>query len=180
MISIAYRYRSMYVENWDSSLFTTMNRCDYCVLSLSLYMHAFHSFMFLSIAGWQWHIHLHSILEELGFQKNIASDISIFIKCHDGRDLLIILVYVNDITIFGTLEDIESFKTQIATCYKVTDLEKVSQFLRLHVACNHPKKILTIHQSHYIHRMLTWFNMLQCQLVYTPFAAGTKCWGIYA
>ena len=120
------------------------------------------------------HIHLHGILEELGFQKNITSDVSIFIKCHNGGDPLIILVYVDDITIFGVLEDIKSFKTHSATCYKVTNLGEASQFLGLCIACNHLKKILTIDQSHCIQRMLIHFNMLQCQLVYTPFAAGTK------
>ena len=117
-----------------------------CLLKKAIYS--------LKQAGQQWHIHLHGTLEELGFQKNIASDVSIFIKCYNGGDPLIILVYIDDLAIFGTLEDIKSFKTHISTCYKVTDLGEVSQFLGLHIARDHPKKILTIDQSHYIQRML--------------------------
>lgn len=98
----------------------------------------------LKQAGQQWHIHLHGTLAELGFQKNIASDVSIFIKRHDGGDPLIILVYVDDIAIFGTSEDIKSFKAQIAARYMVTDLGEVSQFLGLHITRDRLKKTLTI------------------------------------
>ena len=40
------------------------------------------------------------------------------------------LVYVDDIALFGTLDDIQAFKTQIAMHYKVTDLGEVSHLLR--------------------------------------------------
>ena len=128
----------------------------------------------LKQAGQQWHTHLHSTLEGLGFQKNISSDVSIFIKCHNGGDPLIMLVYVDDIVLFGALDDIQAFKMQIAMCYKVTDLREVSHFLGLHITCNRSKKTLTIDQMHYIQRMLTRFDMSQCHPVYTPFTVGTR------
>ena len=83
------------------------------------------------------------MVKELGFQKNISSDVSIFIKCHDGRDPLIMLVYIDDITLFGTLDDIQAFKMQITMCYTVTDLGEVSHFLGLHNTCDHSKKPLS-------------------------------------
>lgn len=38
----------------------------------------------LKQAGRQWHAHLHDTLSMLGFQENLAGDVSIFIKCDDG------------------------------------------------------------------------------------------------
>ena len=81
-------------------------------------------------------------------RKNISSDVSIFIKCHKGGDPLIMLVYVDNIALFGTLDDIQAFKTQIAMCYKVTDLGEASHFLGLHITRNRSKKTITIDQAH--------------------------------
>ena len=53
------------------------------------------------------------------------------------------LVYIDDITLFGTLDDIQAFKMQITMCYKVTDLGEVSHFLGLHNTCDHSKKPLS-------------------------------------
>ena len=128
----------------------------------------------LKQAGWQWHAHLHSTLEGLGFKKNISSDVSIFIKRHDGGDLLIILVYIDNIALFGALDDIQAFKMQIAMHYKITDLGEVNQFLELHITHDRLKKTLTVDHSHYIQKMLTCFDMSQCSPVYTSFAAGMK------
>jgi len=84
------------------------------------------------------------------------------------------LIYINDIALFGALDDIQAFKTQISMHYKITNLGEVSHFLGLHITRDCLKKTLTIDQLHYIKRMLTHFNMLQCHPVYTPFAVGTR------
>ena len=69
----------------------------------------------LKQAGRQWHIHLSNTLEELGFQRTISGNTSIFIQRHDGGDPLILLVYIDNISLFSTLTDINVFKIQIAT-----------------------------------------------------------------
>ena len=71
----------------------------------------------LKQAGQQWHTHLYGTLEELSFHKLALGDTSIFVKCHNGGDiesiLLILLIYVDDIAIFGTLTDINVFKNAL-------------------------------------------------------------------
>ena len=67
----------------------------------------------LKQAGRQWHIHLINTLEELNFQRTVSSDTLIFIQGHDGGDPLILLVYVDDIALFGTLTDINAFKFKL-------------------------------------------------------------------
>ena len=84
------------------------------------------------------------------------------------------LVHIDNIALFGTLDDIQAFKMQITMCYKVTDVGEVSHFLRLHITHDHSKKTHTIDQMHYIQRMLTRFDMSQYHPVYTPFAVGTR------
>lgn len=128
----------------------------------------------LKQAGRQWHAHLFDTLEGFGFRKNISGDTSIFIKRHDGGDPLIILVYVDDIALFGVLADISTFKTQIAMRYKISDLGEITQFLGLHVVRDRSKKTLTISQGHYIQRILQRFDMLDCTPAFTPLAAGIK------
>ena len=132
------------METWTRK-FTWINRraSRYQARSLRCATSRKHYTYSLKQAGRQWHTHLHSTLEGLGFQKNISSDVLIFIKCHHRGDPLIMLVYVNDITLFSTLDDIQAFKMQIAMHYKVTDLGEVSHFLRLHNTHDHLKKTLT-------------------------------------
>ena len=108
----------------------------------------------LKQAGRQWHVDLSNTLEELGFQRTVSCDTLIFIQRHDGGDPLILLVYVDDITLFGTLTNINAFKILIATRYKVTDLGEISQFLGLRITHDRLKKTLSICQSHYIQRTL--------------------------
>ena len=127
----------------------------------------------LKQAGQQWHTHLHGMLASLGFQKNISGDVSIFIKWTNGGEPLIILVYLDDIAIFGLLDQIQELKAHIALYYKITDLGEIRQFLGHHIVRNHTKRKITIDQSHYIQHVLTCFDMSQCRPAYTPFAMGT-------
>ena len=83
----------------------------------------------------------------------------IFIKHHNGGDIesipLILLIYLDDIAIFGMLTDINIFKMQIATHYKVSDLWEITHFLGLHIVCDHSKNTLSISQEQYIWQILT-------------------------
>ena len=61
---------------------------------------------------------------ELGFMKNISNN-TIFIKHHDGGDPIIILVYVDDIAIFGKTNTVSELKAQISIYYKIMDLGEI-------------------------------------------------------
>jgi hypothetical protein len=123
----------------------------------------------LKQAGRQWHAHLQDTLNTLGFQKNLAGDVSIFIKHDDeGDHPTIVLVYVDDIAIIGILTAVNDLKAKIGTHYKITDLGEINHFLGIHITRDRSKKRITIDQSHYIDRMLTRYDMTQCRPVYTP------------
>ena len=117
----------------------------------------------LKQAGRQWHEHLQRNLREFGYEKLLSGDVSIFVKHHDGGDqVTIILVYVDDMAIFGSLPHIQDTKKFMNSRYKYTDLGKIDHFLGLHITRDCSKKTLSIDQSHYIHSILSHFDMTTC------------------
>ena len=126
----------------------------------------------LKQAGRQWHEHLNDSLCSFGYRKLLSGDVSIFFKHHDGgKRITIILVYVDDMAMFGTLEDIQATKDFIGSQYKYTDLGEIEHFLGLHITRDHSKRTLSIDQSHYIQRILDRFEMQTCWPTHTPFAS---------
>ena len=70
----------------------------------------------LKQAGRQWHEHLQHSLTDFGYKKLFSGDVSIFFKHHEGGDrITIILVYVDDMAIFGSLADIKDLKEFIGS-----------------------------------------------------------------
>ncbi len=129
----------------------------------------------LKQAGCQWHKHLHDSLLSFSFHKLLFGDVFIFFNCHNGGDqIMIILIYVNDIAIFGTLTHIQEVKNQIGTWYKYINLSEINQFLGLRILCNRLKCCISVNQHHYIKMILTHFDISSNCSASTPFAAGTK------
>jgi len=129
----------------------------------------------LKQAGHQWHEHLRHSLVDYGYRKLSSGDVSVFIKCHEGGDqTTIVLVYVDDIAIFGSLSDITDTKAFISSRYKSTDLGEIRLFLGLHITHDCSKKTLSIDQWHYIQNITSHFDMLKCRPAYTPFSPGIK------
>ena len=114
----------------------------------------------LKQAGRQWHEHLHDSLRDFGYKKLISGDVSIFFKHHDnGEQITIILVYVDDMAIFGSSEHIQATKNYIGSRYKYTDLREIKNFLGLHITRDRLKKTISLDQSQYIQRILDRFEM---------------------
>ena len=128
----------------------------------------------LKQAGRQWHEHLHESLREFGYKKLISGDVSIFFKHQDnGEGITIILVYVDDMAIFGSSEHIQSTKDLIGSQYKYTDLGKIENFLGLHITQDRSRKTMSIDQSQYIQRVLNRFEMTTARPTYTPLPSDT-------
>ena len=127
----------------------------------------------LKQAGRQWHEHLQNSLHAFGFEKLISSDISIFFKHNEEGQITIILVYVDDMAIFGLREHVQATKDFIGSRYKYTDLGEIKHFLGLNITRDRSKRILTIDQTQYIQRMLTRFDMTMCRPVHTPLDPNT-------
>lgn len=128
----------------------------------------------LKQAGRQWHKHLRDTLLEFGFGELLSGDVSIFFMRLDGGDTLIILVYVDDMALFGSLPAIKHFKDLIGTRYKYTDMGEIEQFLGLHIHRDRTKKTITINQLRYIRTVIERFDMDNCRPSLTPMVHGTK------
>ena len=105
----------------------------------------------LKQAGHQWYQHLQQTLVDARFQELIVVDVSIFFMHHDGGDITIILVYVDNMAIFcSTLALIKLFKQLITSKYKYTNLRELKQLLGLNITCDCKNKTISIDQHHYI------------------------------
>lgn len=80
-----------------------------------------------------WFAKLAAALKDYGFQQSRA-DYSLF-TYHSGGVILSVLVYVDDLIIAGSDEDvIERFKRYLSTCFYMKDLGSLKYFLGLEVA----------------------------------------------
>ena len=101
-------------------------------------------------AGHQWHDYQQHNLSNFSYKKLISGVVSIFFKSHDGRQITIILVHVNNMAIFGSLDHIQDdFKHLIGSIYKHTDVGEIKQF-GLHIIHDCSKQTLSIDQTHYV------------------------------
>jgi hypothetical protein len=118
-----------------------------------------------------WYYRLDKFLQEKGFKKGIV-DSNLYIKS-EGNNLLIVLVYVDDI-IFGCTNEssVQWFANSMQTEFEMSMIEELSYFLGLQV-----KQIsvgIFISQEKYLKEMLKKFQMEDSSLVSTPMVVGCK------
>jgi len=77
----------------------------------------------------QWKKHLHEVLIKFGFTY-IFADNCLYIKHHEGKIILLILVYIDNMTIAGPNRyHIISFKLFLNEGFKITDLDELKYML---------------------------------------------------
>nr|GEW03431.1 ribonuclease H-like domain-containing protein [Tanacetum cinerariifolium] len=113
----------------------------------------------------QWNEKLTSVLNEHGFFHSM-NDYSLFVK-HDSNNILILLVYVDDIVITGSnLGEIEKFKRFLASKFQIKDLGSLKYFLGIEVLKN--KNGLCLSHRKYCMELLSEYGLLACKPVATP------------
>src|SRR5580692_5545195 len=98
-----------------------------------------------------WNIQFHGVLLELAFTRTY-SDAGIYVYHHqDGEGILIIILYVDDITLLvDKIDEIKRIKSTLASRYEMTDLGEIDSYLGVQITHNRSIKHLEIDQSHYI------------------------------
>src|SRR5258708_13790359 len=136
-----------------------------CQLKRALYglKQAFHT----------WNQQFHGFLTTLGFERTY-SDAGIYVHYqHGGNSLLIIVLYVDDITIMGSLlEDVKQLKEKLSLCYKMSDLGEIQSYLGMWICRDHSKKCIEVDQSGYIRSILDHFSMADANPHPTPLPTG--------
>jgi hypothetical protein len=127
----------------------------------------------LKQASRAWNLQFHGVLISLGF-KRMHADAGIYV-CHQhgGVGLLVVVLYVDDITIMGSsLEDVRQLKSSLSSRYEMTDLGEIQSYLGMRISRDRSRKRLEIDQSGYIKDVLDRFGMADANPHPTPLPAG--------
>src|SRR5260221_9435352 len=104
------------------------------------------------------------------------SDAGIYVHHqHGGNSLLIIVVYVDNITIMGSsLEDVKQLKEKLSLGYEMSDLGEIQSYLGMRICRDRSKKHIEVDQSGYIRSILDGFGMADANPHPTPLPAGAN------
>ncbi len=127
----------------------------------------------LKQASRTWNLQFHGVLTGLGFMRTFA-DAGVYVyHQHGGDGRLIIILYVDDITLLGTsLENVKRTKGLLSDRYKMSDLGEIKSYLGMRIVHNRADKRLEIDQSGYITDILERFSMADANPHNTPLPSG--------
>jgi hypothetical protein len=118
----------------------------------------------LKQSGRMWYNRLSNFLLDKGFLKNDDCPCVFIKKSENGY--CIISVYVDDLNIIGTTQDIEEASSYLKTEFEMKDLGKTTYCLGLQL--EHTPEGILIHQSNYTRKVLERFNMKDAYPLKTP------------
>ena len=118
-----------------------------------------------------WYFKLHSCLLSLGFIKSDFEQ-SLYLKRSDG-EMLIVGVYVDDLIVTGSRSDvIETFKTEMAQEFDMSNLGLLSSYLGIEVKLG--EKFIFLSQTGYAQKILQHAKLGECNAAATPLEARLK------
>jgi len=111
---------------------------------------------------------LHEVLIKFGFTHAFVDD-CLYIKRREGRIVLLILVYVDDMAVAGPDGCyIVSFKSFLGNDFKITDLGKLKHMLGVLVTRDHLRYLIYLNQTAYIQCTIACFGLENSTPVSTP------------
>ena len=116
--------------------------------------------MVLKQAARAWYQKIHTYLTSKGF-KNSSTESTLYLH-KDGDDLLIVILYVDDMFVTGTDEEkIEAFKADFNSSFEMSNLGLLHYFLGMEFEQRDDG--IAIKQAKYIQSLLKRFNMENCK-----------------
>lgn len=119
-----------------------------------------------------WFTKLKFELEEKGLRSSEA-DPALFILIKENTKTFV-LVYVDDILIAGTKDNIQEVKQILKDKFDVKDLGEASFYLGMEIIRDRQNKTLTISQQRYTHDLLTKFAMTEVKTRNVPLDVSIK------
>ncbi|CAI7781673.1 unnamed protein product [Closterium sp. NIES-54] len=120
-----------------------------------------------------WYEKLEEVLLSGGFKTSQADHILFLLG--EGEQLLLLLVYVDDILLFSpSMEQIERTQKLLMDNFKCKMLGDVHYYLGLQIERDVERRWLKVHQSHYISGVMERYGVTGGRTVMTPFPAGFK------
>jgi hypothetical protein len=88
----------------------------------------------LKQASRAWNLQFHGVLNELSFTQTY-SDAGVYVyHLQEGGDSVIIILYVDDITILGnSIKKINALKKSLSSRYEMTDLGEIQSYLGVNI-----------------------------------------------
>jgi hypothetical protein len=120
----------------------------------------------LKQSGRMWYNRLSEYLMKKGFMNNEDCP-CVFIR-KSNKGFCIVSVYVDDLNIIGTTEDIEEASSYLKSEFEMKDLGKTKYCLGLQI--EHTHEGILVHQSAYTKKVLNKFNMKDAYPLRTPMA----------
>jgi len=125
----------------------------------------------LKQASRAWNQQFHGVLLGLGFTRT-RSDAGVYHRQDDGGTLIIIL-YVDDITILGdNLKSVNKLKVTLSNRYEMTDLGEIDSYLGVRIKRDRSTKRLEIDQSRYVLEIINRFGLSDANPARTPLPSG--------
>ena len=127
----------------------------------------------LKQASHMWNLQFHGVLIGLGFMWTFA-DVGVYVcHKHEGDGVMIIILYVDDITMMGALlANIKCIKKALSKCYDMSDLGEIQSYLGMCIVQSWADKVTEIDQSGYIKDVLKHFGMMNVNPHGMPLPAG--------
>uniref|UniRef100_A0A1Y1LCN3 Endonuclease n=1 Tax=Photinus pyralis TaxID=7054 RepID=A0A1Y1LCN3_PHOPY len=120
-----------------------------------------------------WNDKFNSVMQDEGFCRSL-NDYCLYIRIHDHKKLYILL-YVDDLLIFGTdQKEVSELKVILNRNFKIRDLGFISNYLGINVKQHIEKGIVEISQEAYLREVLKRFQMYDCKPMSTPMEKNFK------
>ena len=113
---------------------------------------------------------LHDFFISIGYSRAFKdSSVKVW---RSGKDVIIVVVYVDDLTIASSdMVLMRKLKKQLNDRFEMKDLGEISFLLGMEIKRDRKRRLMTISQSKYIKDVLRQFNMLDCDAVSLPYVA---------
>jgi len=118
-----------------------------------------------------WYAKIDAFLTSQGF-TNSPTESTLYIKS-DGGDILVIILYVDDMLLTGTDADqISAFKSELRSTFEMSDMGMLHHYLGIQFIQR--EKGIFMLQSKYVQRLLERFKFQDCKPISTPMEPGLK------
>jgi hypothetical protein len=118
----------------------------------------------LKQSAFEWYDNIHKKLLEYGL-LGTKYDAGIYYK---KDPFLVVIIWVDDISITGARLDVDLFKTYLGKQYKMKNLGPILDYLGMKIVRNREKRTICLDQSAYIDKFLRRFGMENCRREKTP------------
>lgn len=137
-----------------------------CLLKRSLYG--------LKQSPRQWYLRFDSFIVSNGYKRS-SYDSCVYYNRTESGQFIYLLLYVDDMLIASAdLSEINKLKSLLSSEFEMKDLGAAKRILGMEIERKRSQRLLFLHQTSYIEKVLKRFNMQDAKIVTTPIAGHFK------